>query len=43
VQVILNYGTAFVQADGSTAFRPDVYGWDGEVLRRLDAKNRGSA
>jgi murein L,D-transpeptidase YcbB/YkuD len=43
VQVILSYGTAFVQADGATAFRPDVYDWDAGVLRRLDAKGRSSA
>jgi murein L,D-transpeptidase YcbB/YkuD len=43
VQVILAYMTAFVQAGGVVAFRPDVYGWDAEVLRRLDAQRPGSA
>ncbi|HEY0647841.1 L,D-transpeptidase family protein [Phenylobacterium sp.] len=43
VQVILAYMTAFAQAGGVTAFRPDVYGWDAEVLRRLDAQKPGSA
>jgi len=43
VQVILAYMTAFVQAGGVVAFRPDVYGWDAEVLRRLDAQGSGSA
>ena len=43
VQVILAYATAFVQAGGGVAFRSDVYGWDAEVLRRLDAPGSGSA
>jgi murein L,D-transpeptidase YcbB/YkuD len=43
VQVVLNYLTAFPQAGGAIAFRTDVYGWDAEVLRRLDAQKPGSA
>jgi murein L,D-transpeptidase YcbB/YkuD len=33
--VRLMYLTAFTQGD-HVAFRPDVYGWDAELLRRLD-------
>ena len=36
VPVVLLYQTAF-SAGGAIAFRQDVYGWDAEVLRRLDA------
>ena len=36
VPVFLNYLTAYPTPVGM-AFRPDVYGWDSEVLRRLDA------
>lgn len=42
VPVILGYLTAFPTSVGM-AFRPDVYGWDAEVLRRLDAAGPGSA
>jgi L,D-transpeptidase YcbB len=34
--VVLLYQTAFAAGDG-VAFRQDIYGWDAEVLRRLDA------
>jgi murein L,D-transpeptidase YcbB/YkuD len=42
VPVFIGYFTAYPTALG-TAFRRDVYGWDAEVLRRLDAKTAGSA
>lgn len=42
VPVILGYYTAY-PVPGGTAFRSDVYGWDAEVLRRLDAQGLGSA
>ena len=42
VPVILGYFTAY-PVPGGTAFRPDVYGWDAEVLRRLDAQGPGAA
>jgi murein L,D-transpeptidase YcbB/YkuD len=42
VPVFIGYDTAFVTADG-VAFRPDVYGWDAEVLRRLDAGKSSAA
>jgi murein L,D-transpeptidase YcbB/YkuD len=43
VQVVIAYMTAFPTAGGQVSFRPDIYGWDGEVLRRLDAQRPGSA
>jgi murein L,D-transpeptidase YcbB/YkuD len=42
VPVTLGYFTAF-PTDVGIAFRPDVYGWDAAVLRRLDAARPGSA
>ena len=42
VPVMLMYMTAF-STGGGIAFRPDVYGWDAEVLRRLDAQGPGAA
>lgn len=43
VQVVIAYMTAFPTAGGQVSFRPDIYGWDAEVLRRLDAQAPGSA
>lgn len=43
IQVIIAYRTVLPQAGGVVAFRPDPYGWDAEVLRRLDAEKPGSA
>jgi murein L,D-transpeptidase YcbB/YkuD len=40
VPVRLLYLTAFPDA-GRTAFRADIYGWDGELLRLLDANTVG--
>jgi murein L,D-transpeptidase YcbB/YkuD len=40
VPVRLMYLTAFPEG-GRTAFRGDVYGWDGELLRLLDANTVG--
>lgn len=40
VPVRLLYLTAFPEA-GRTAFRADVYGWDGDLLRLLDANTGG--
>jgi murein L,D-transpeptidase YcbB/YkuD len=43
VPVTLMYLTAFPVAGGAIQFRQDVYGWDAEVLRRLDAAGPGHA
>jgi len=40
IPVRLLYLTAFPEG-GRIAFRPDVYGWDGELLRLLDANTGG--
>lgn len=42
VPVFIGYFTAYPTNIGM-AFRPDVYGWDAEVLRRLDARGSGQA
>jgi murein L,D-transpeptidase YcbB/YkuD len=42
VPVFIGYFTAYPTSLGF-AFRPDVYGWDAEVLRRLDAETAGRA
>jgi murein L,D-transpeptidase YcbB/YkuD len=36
------YSTAFVEGD-QISFRDDVYGWDSETLRDLDAALAGHA
>ena len=35
VPVTVAYWTAFVDADGTVGFRPDIYGWDRLLLKRL--------
>jgi murein L,D-transpeptidase YcbB/YkuD len=35
VPVSVAYWTAFVDADGSVEFRPDLYGWDRALQKRL--------
>lgn len=35
VPVIVAYWTAFVDPDGTVEFRPDIYGWDRALLKRL--------
>jgi murein L,D-transpeptidase YcbB/YkuD len=42
VPVFIGYFTAYPTSLGF-AFRPDVYGWDAEVLRRVDAETAGRA
>lgn len=37
VPVLVAYWTAFVDGDGTVEFRPDIYGWDHELLARLAA------
>jgi murein L,D-transpeptidase YcbB/YkuD len=43
VPVGLYYLTAFPDQDGSVSFRDDIYGWDEELLRLLDAQAPGRA
>jgi len=42
VAVRITYATAFVEGD-QISFRDDVYGWDAETLRDLDAALAGHA
>ena len=41
VPVIVAYWTAFVDADGTVEFRPDIYGWDRALQRRLAMSDAG--
>ena len=43
VPVGLYYLTAFPNPDGTVSFREDVYGWDTQLLRLLDAEHLGRA
>lgn len=41
IPVVITYRSAFVAADGTANFRPDVYGWDQKLAAALAQKSAG--